>query len=236
MSPNTNRMLGLDTNDPVRINAIRIRNFHWTRQTVKAATLLAENRLTQKQIAAEVGCSPRAVANWLTVPVFKSHVSKLVEETRKILAQRYIAQQDQRIASYIQDFERTDQIIQERAEALKDVPGGKSGLIARDFKAVKDEVVEVYEFDAALVRERRAIRKDVAEELGQLTQKHDFKFSGDPRELSPEQLAAMENHMIELACHGDQVKMEQFRRELEGPVIDGTAEVVDDGKSNVPTD
>lgn len=191
-------MLGLPTNDPVRRNAIRIRNFHWTRQTVKAATLLAENQLTQKQMAAEVGCSPRAITNWLSVPAFKAHVQKLVEETRKVLAQRYIATQDQRIASYIQDFERTDQIIKERAEAMKHVPGGSSGLIARDFKAVKDEVVEVYEFDAALVRERRAIRKDVAEELGQLSQKHEFSFSGRISEMSPEQLKEMEAELLQL--------------------------------------
>jgi hypothetical protein len=154
----------------------------------------------------------------LSVPVFKAHVQKLVEETRKVLALRYIATQDQRIASYIQDFERTDRIIQERAEALKHVPGGSSGLIARDFKAVKDEVVEVYEFDAALVRERRAIRKDVAEELGQLSQKHEFSFSGNINDMTPAQLEALEKSILE--AH-PQLALESAK------VVETTAELVD---------
>ena len=214
-----------------------VKNWRWTKQRVRAAYLVAENVQTRAAIANEVGISTRQLLAWLQVPAFSQFIERKIDETRKALAERYIAQKQQRIASYIEDFERTDQIIKERAEALKDVPGGKSGLITHDVKSIgageNATMVDIYEFDAALVRERRAIRKDVAEELGQLTQKHDFKFSGDPRELSPEQLLALENHMVELACGGDKAKIDAFQRELEGPVVETTAEVVHD-PSDVP--
>lgn len=227
------QMLTLSPHDMARRNAMRIRNFKWTRQNVKAAALLAENRLTQKQIATEVGCGARQVAAWLQVPAFKQHIQKLVEETRKQLAQRYIAQQDQRIASYIEDFERTDQIIAERAAhvSMAEVPGGKTGLVVRDVKAVGDEVVELYEFDAALVRERRAIRKDIAEETGQIVQRHEIKNLRDarPEDLTPELLNALAEHFAnQVSSELSPETLEKLAALEAGVVVDAVSEVVEE--------
>ena len=56
----------------------------------------------------------------------------------------------------------------------------------------------------------------------------EFQWSGDPAELSAAQLAVLEAKLIERACGGDSHRIEEFRRELEGPVIETTAEVVED--------
>jgi hypothetical protein len=227
-------------NVSVRRNAlIRIRNFKWTKQNVKAAHLVAANELTHKKIAAEVGVSPRALANWLEVPTYRSFISRLIESTRKQLAQRYVAQQDQRISSYISDFERTDALIKARAAdpEMCAAPGGNTGLLTRDVKSIGSgenaEIVDVYEFDAALMRERRELRKAVAEELGQIVQKHEVKSMADipPERWTPEQLDRLAEHIIHRETGiDDPQQLAEAKKQL---ALETTAEVVEP-KNSIP--
>jgi hypothetical protein len=55
----------------------------------------------------------------------------------------------------------------------------------------------------------------------------DIQWDGRLESLTAGQLENLEKAMIERACSGDPARIEAFRRELEGPVIEGTSEVVD---------
>jgi hypothetical protein len=102
-------------------------------------------------------------------------------------------------------------------------------------------------FDQKRVLNRLDVLSRKAEELGQIAaaarceeligkhrgmfvdrSDHTFQFSGKLREMSPEQLAVLEEDLLSMAFQGDQAKMAEHRRLLEaGPVIEGTAVVID---------
>jgi len=72
------------------------------------------------------------------------------------------------------------QIIEERGADMHDVPGGKSGLLCRDFKG-KDANQEISKIDpgiAGLLGELRAHEKFAAEQLGQLVEKREVTGPG----------------------------------------------------------
>lgn len=68
-------------------------------------------------------------------------------------------------------------VIEARAEKYADVPGGNTGLLVHNVKSigagVTAERVDLYEFDAALVKELREHERQIAEELGQWKQEWD---------------------------------------------------------------
>jgi hypothetical protein len=105
--------------------------------------LVADDHLIDEDIAAKVGISSKQLVRW------KEQVVRA-----------------RRIESYLADLEATSTILQERAAELAHISGGKTGYIVRDYKG-KDVDRPVYSFDVALFRERRAIREQLAKELGQ---------------------------------------------------------------------
>jgi hypothetical protein len=56
--------------------------------------------------------------------------------------------------------------LRERGAELADISGDKTGYIVRDYKG-KDADTPVYAFDTGLFREARALREQLAKELGQ---------------------------------------------------------------------
>ena len=66
------------------------------------------------------------------------------------------------------------QIIEERGnhESMAEAPGGKTGLLVRDYKAHSFQ--PVYKLDAALLKEMRELEKEIAIELGQWTEKREL--------------------------------------------------------------
>jgi hypothetical protein len=59
------------------------------------------------------------------------------------------------------------QVISERGQDvnMKDVPGGKTGLLVKDYKG--QGIFPVYKLDAALLKEMRDLEREIAIELGQ---------------------------------------------------------------------
>jgi len=73
-----------------------------------------------------------------------------------------------------------EQLIEERGANMINVPGGRSGLLCRDYKG-KDADRAVYRVDnglVALLGELRAHEKHAAEQLGQWTEKKEFAGAG----------------------------------------------------------
>ncbi len=170
----------------------------WNARRETAALLVAQDELTDAQIAKEVGVSRKTLAEWKLRSEFRARVDQLVADIREGLRRRGIVEKQNRVDALNDRWQRLQQLIEERAEdpLLAHVPGGKTGLIvakpilAKVYQEVVgekgeegDEVlvslkktVIVYEYavDAAVLKEMRATEEQAAKELGQWSEKHEI--------------------------------------------------------------
>lgn len=148
--------------------------FKWNASRERAAQMVADDRETDQCIADTVGISKAQLERWKRNPEFAARVQQHVEAWKERILKRGLAVKERRIESYNADFEATEVILRERGAELAEVCGGGStGYIVRDYKG-KDADRPVYMFDAALFRERRAIREQIADELGQLVKRSEI--------------------------------------------------------------
>jgi hypothetical protein len=138
----------------------------------RAAFLVAEDKLSDELIAAEVGITPRTLFRWKSDEPFRARVEQIIEETRQALLARGILDKQNRLAGLAERHRKMAEVISQRAESLADVPGGgNTGLLVRQVKSIGRggdfQVVEEYAVDTALLREMRETEKQAAVELGE---------------------------------------------------------------------
>lgn len=146
--------------------------FVWDEQRSKAAQQVAEGNLTEHQIAEGLGIGRATVERWKAHPVFQARVKEIVDETTAALKKQGIRIKETRLAKLDRMIRRIEVVIVGRANDMLEAPGGKSGLLARDYKG-KDADRAIYKFDAALVKEYRECLKQAAIELGEWTEKRE---------------------------------------------------------------
>lgn len=149
---------------------------------LKAAALDAPGKLTAVEIAEQVGVSTRTVFNWRhSNAEYQAEVRRLQDEWRWRARNRGIADQDERLRDLNDRHRRLRAVIQQRARdpQMKDVPGGRTGLLTVKWKLITrmdnsvDPPVKVteplpeYEVDTGLLAEMRAIEVNTAIEMGQ---------------------------------------------------------------------
>jgi hypothetical protein len=151
-----------------------------------AAQLTADGDKSDAQIAEAVGVSRATIARWKKQPAFIDRVAAIVAATAAALESEGIRMREQRLLAAESDFRRMQQIIDERAgdAEFASVPGWKSGLLVHDVKSIGGGEyatrVDLYKFDAALVKERRELLQHVAIEMGQWTEKRELDHKGEP--------------------------------------------------------
>lgn len=138
----------------------------WVRPRVSRSTL---NRFARETVEASLkranklvvakGVENQAV---MSKPETAETVRQLVKES--ITAAPVLAVREKRLEAIQDRHDRMMSILRERGEEMNHVPGGKSGLLARDFKG---DGQEVYKFDAKLAAELREHEKHIAIEMGQ---------------------------------------------------------------------
>jgi gas vesicle protein len=140
----------------------------------KAARLLAEDRLTDVQVAAECQISERTLYTWKKRDDFIARVNEMLQAYSARALGTGIAARVRRIETLKLLNDKMLTIIAERGEDLSmaAIPGGRTGLIVRDYVTVRTEsgrigTVAVYGFDRGLSAEIRAVGEQVARELGQ---------------------------------------------------------------------
>jgi transcriptional regulator with XRE-family HTH domain len=167
-----------------------------TEARARAAVLLAEDDLTDEQIAAMVGVTRRTLARWKTNSDFAALVGDHVGELQAAMLRLTVAKKRERMKVLDRLHEKLLTVIDERAEeyaALAEqqaaepdtkrvyrqvfggsgtVPaGGGTGLIVRQLKVVgagpMAREIEEFAVDTGLVREIRAVHEQAAKELGQ---------------------------------------------------------------------
>jgi hypothetical protein len=167
------------------------RPFRWTRKSENAALLIAEGELSDEKIAERVGAGRTTLFEWRRHPDFAARVQAHLDEFRAAVRRRGIAIVENRVRALQDRWERMQRVITERAASpqMQDVPGGRTGLLVHNVKSigggVHAERVDLYELDAALLKELRDHEKQAAQELGQWTEKSDVTSDGKAFALLP---------------------------------------------------
>ena len=173
-----------------------MKSFQWTKARERAANLVADDRLTNEEIAADIGISRRALDNWKATPEFQERVAEIVERTRKAIFARGIAVKAKRVDAQNTRWRKLQRVIEARASdpLLQDVPGGDTGLMVAEpmllkvqgytdeesghfFPTGESQIVYVYKIDTGLLKETRDLEKQAAIEVEQWTER--VKHGGD---------------------------------------------------------
>jgi hypothetical protein len=168
--------------------------FVWTNRRAEAAQLLADDELPDHEIAAKVGVIRRTLAIWKLHPEFAARIKEIRDDYAAAIRARGIAERQNRVDAANDRHRRMQQVIDERAAdpAMADIPGGRTGLLVAEPVLVKayrsavdpegqeiliptkeSELVLKYGVDTGLSAEMRALEKQVAQDLGQWTEKQE---------------------------------------------------------------
>jgi hypothetical protein len=173
-----------------------------------AALAVAEDRLTDREIADAAGITVWALDKWKRRPDFRARIDEHRAHWREEIAAQGIANKQNRIAAYNADWQRLEQVILARAAdpLMAGVAGGDTGLLVatpilvrvyetsdeddEDLKPLKRQVMTYeYAVDTGLLRERRELAKQAATELGEWTEKKELTGAGGaaliPEERQP---------------------------------------------------
>lgn len=158
-----------------------VKNWEWTTPRLEAAHLVAEGKLRDSAICAKVGVGETTLDMWKRHPEFQQAIADMLEEYKKSVRARALALIEGRVDTYMDDFEATNIILQERGAGEPEYQGAKggkrTGYIVTDYKG-KDADQPVYSYDAGLLRARIAIREAIQDELGQKVSKASTEISG----------------------------------------------------------
>ena len=145
----------------------------------RAAILLAEDRLSDRQIAEELGISRMSLARWKKNPRLAARVEELDAIMCEQALKHGIARRETGIAVQHEMQSKLLTVIAERAKdaELQGVPGGKTGLVCKTVKGIGKgddfRVVEVFETDTPTVKALLALHEQAAKEMGQIVERHE---------------------------------------------------------------
>jgi hypothetical protein len=154
--------------------------FQWTHKREQAAILLAEDMLSDEQIADRISCGRRTLARWKDHPIFQERVRANIDTFRAAVLTEGVADRINRVQRLDRDWKRLQEVIRERSQkTLEDAIGGNTGLIVRRERPSKYGAIIEYEVDTGLLAEVRAIEMQAAKELGQWTERADVTVKDD---------------------------------------------------------
>ena len=151
----------------------------WTTNRSKAVRHVAEDMLTDEDIANDVGITRRTLTEWKRHPAFEAKRRELVEQMQERVRNEGLGRLDKRMAHYADRHARMTLLIAERGEEMADeVAGGTTGLLVRQYKSIgtgpNARQVEEYHVDTGLLRELREIEKQIAQDAGQFAERREI--------------------------------------------------------------
>lgn len=138
--------------------------------------LVAEDELTNQQIADRLAVGPKTITTWKQHPDFRSRVEQHIDELLERARRRGLARLDKRQNAQFDRHDRMRALLEARATGtVRDVPGSSTGLVVTRERSIgsgdSQQVVVEHGFDAALMREFRELEKQIAQDAGQWTEK-----------------------------------------------------------------
>ncbi len=154
-----------------------------TGKRAKAALLVAGDQQSNETIATNVGIAPSTLALWKRQPLFAAHVDRICTETLAALKAEGIASKQNRIDLMVAEHDLLERIRAERAahhaKHDADIPGADTGLLVRTIKIVgvgrDQQTVDEWVIDNTLINQRSALKRQVAQEKGEWTEKREVK-------------------------------------------------------------
>ena len=155
--------------------------FRWTAKREEGALLVAQDELSNEEIAKRMGVSRQALDKWKRQPEFGERVAALVAAMAEAVKGRGIAERQNRVAALNERWNRLWRVIEARAAQYADVPGGDTGMLVCQIRVVRvggtgdgervrdrgfTQIAE-YAVDVGLLKELREHEKQAAQELGQ---------------------------------------------------------------------
>lgn len=156
--------------------------FQWNEAKARAAVLVAEDDISNDEIAATVGIHRDTLYEWKKNEAFAARVKEHLDEIEQAMMRHAISKRHKRIGRLQRILDKIDEVIDERADKVPAsefaAAGSESGLlVAKPVFSHAGDLAYEWKFDAALVREYRALMEQSAKELGQLTDR--LEVSGD---------------------------------------------------------
>jgi cell pole-organizing protein PopZ len=155
--------------------------FRWSEQKAEAAVLVAEDRLTDRQIAARVGIADRQFYRWKDHPAFLARVDEHVKRMDAACARRAIARKSSRVQALQDRWQRMQAVIDARADDPDNAAaaGGTTGLLVKQRRSIGSgeaaEIVDEFAVDTGLLKEMREHEKQAAQEMNQWTHHHEHR-------------------------------------------------------------
>jgi hypothetical protein len=144
--------------------------------------LACEEGLSNSAIGQKLGYSPATIRTWLERPEYKEAVKTyyaiLEEETFRLAG----VTKAKRVQQYQELLDALWSLKQQRGEAYSHIDsGGDTGLLVKQVKTVGTgqnayDVAE-YLYDSAVVRDILSINKQIAQEMGQWSEKSDHNIN-----------------------------------------------------------
>ena len=190
---------------------------------------MAESGKPDKWVAEQLGVTQTAIKKWKEYPEFMSEVERLYNEYAAAVRRKTLASLERRVDSYLNHYDDVEKLLKERGKELADVPGGSTGWLSRDYKG-KDANVAVYSFDAGLMRESRALREQIARELGQWTDNKKIESTVTSVEVTRDALRKL--------THDELVEYERLLAKVSSPaqIVDAVAVEVEATSASNATD
>jgi transposase-like protein len=165
--------------DPAAVQENASGEWSWTAPREEAARLLAEDALTDEEIAARVGICAVQLWRWKQRPEFAARVREAAGVIGRAVLRYAVARRTRRVEDLDNLRSGLLQVIAERGASrhMQGASGGRTGLLVRRLRMIGSgdsaREVEEFEFDAALVRELREVERQAAQECGQWVERRE---------------------------------------------------------------
>ncbi|MHB1161671.1 MAG: helix-turn-helix domain-containing protein [Chloroflexota bacterium] len=113
------------------------RGFRWSERKLQAALLVAQDQLTNTDIAERVGVSRNTIDEWKRTPSFAEKVEQLLSTMADTVTDQAIADRRTRIAALNERWLKMREVMAVRAREMAGVPGGSTGLLVPQVRMVK---------------------------------------------------------------------------------------------------
>lgn len=175
--------------------------FRWTEKAHRAAVLVAEDELSDVEIADVIGIGRTTLHRWKQHPDFRAQVAHRAEDIARSMLRLTIAKKHKRVKVLDDLHRKLLTVIDERAESYADEardesaeavarramrslfgggdedtpPGAGTGLILKQYKQIgagrNAQLITEYAVDTRTIGEIRSLHEQAAKELGQWVEK-----------------------------------------------------------------
>lgn len=158
--------------------------FEWGGQSLEAAWLLADQQLTNQQIADKVGVTPARLSTWRQHPEFKAKIVENLREIEKEIMGIGIALKQNRLRRLNDHWNKCRDIVAQRAVAYGNdaaamlVPGTDTGLIVPEVKQGRGGPYTVWKHDSELEQTLLSLERQAAQEMGHWVKRTDVTSDG----------------------------------------------------------